>query len=148
MRRQSIPADTDRRVREAAGNRCGYCLSPQHLVMARLEIEHITPLARGGTDEEANLWLACPLCNGHKSDKIDAIDPTSGEQVPLFNPRTQRWSEHFAWLQDGIHLLGKTAIGRATIAGLHLNDDPDTLLVHSYWVLAGWHPPDNNTNPP
>jgi 5-methylcytosine-specific restriction endonuclease McrA len=39
--------------------------------MARLEIEHIIPLARGGSDDEGNLWLACPICNGHKSDKID-----------------------------------------------------------------------------
>lgn len=34
--------------------------------MARLEIEHIVPLARGGNDDEANLWLAYPLCNAHK----------------------------------------------------------------------------------
>jgi hypothetical protein len=37
MDRQTIPAEIDRRVRATAGNRCGYCLSPQHLVMARLE---------------------------------------------------------------------------------------------------------------
>jgi len=36
-------------------------------VIARLEIEHIIPLAMGGTDEESNLWLACPICNAHKS---------------------------------------------------------------------------------
>ena len=36
--------------------------------MAHLEIEHIIPLAKGGTDDESNLWLACPICNGHKSE--------------------------------------------------------------------------------
>lgn len=72
-----------------AQNRCGYCLSQQYLVMARLEIEHILLLARGGTDAEENLWLACPICNGHKSDKIEGLDPDTGETVPLFNPRTQ-----------------------------------------------------------
>ena len=41
MTRVHVPLDVERRVRLAAGNRCGYCLSPQHLVMARLEIEHI-----------------------------------------------------------------------------------------------------------
>jgi hypothetical protein len=46
MVRRAILADVDRRVREAARHRCGYCLSPQHLVMARLEVEHINPLAR------------------------------------------------------------------------------------------------------
>jgi len=62
MVRSVIPAEIDRHVREAARNRCGYCLSPQHLVMARLEVEHTIPLAKGGTDDETNLWLACPIC--------------------------------------------------------------------------------------
>ena len=144
MARQTIPVSIERRVRAEAHNRCGYCLSPQHLVMARLEIEHIIPLAQGGTDEETNLWLACPLCNSHKSDKIIGLDLESGESVPLFNPRVQVWSEHFQWAEDGIHLLGKTPIGRATIAALQLNDDSDALLVRSYWVMAGWHPPKMN----
>src|SRR5438477_1380483 len=97
MARRAIPVEIDRRVREAARNRCGYCLSPQHLVMARLEVEHTIPLAKGGTDDETNLWLACPICNGHKSDKTSAIDPETGVTVPLFSPRTQVWAEHFAW---------------------------------------------------
>jgi 5-methylcytosine-specific restriction endonuclease McrA len=83
MIRRAIPADVERRVRESARYRCGYCRSPQHLVMARLHIDHIIPLARGGTDDEANLWLACPICNGHKSDKISAIDPVTRTIVPL-----------------------------------------------------------------
>jgi 5-methylcytosine-specific restriction endonuclease McrA len=97
MARRAIPAEIDRRVRETARHRCGYCLSPQHLVMAHLEVEHIVPLAKGGTDDEANLWLACPICNGHKSDKTEAVDLETGATVPLFNPRTQAWVEHFAW---------------------------------------------------
>lgn len=141
MARRTIPAEIDRRVCEAAHNRCGYCLSPQHLVMARLEVEHIIPLAKGGTDDERNLWLACPICNGHKSDKTEAVDAETGVTVPLFNPRTQRWTEHFVWSGDGIRIIGTTAVGRATVAALHLSDDSDALEVRSYWVLAGWHPP-------
>lgn len=139
--RRPIPPDLEQRVREAAQNRCGYCLSPQHLVMARLEIEHVTPLARGGTDEEMNLWLACPLCNGHKSDKTDARDPFTGIRAPLFNPRTQSWDDHFEWIDGGLRIEGKTSVGRATVAALHLSDDPDALIVRSFWILAGWHPP-------
>ena len=45
MARTYIPVEIERRVRTVARNRCGYCLSPQHLVMARLEIEHIIPIA-------------------------------------------------------------------------------------------------------
>jgi 5-methylcytosine-specific restriction endonuclease McrA len=112
MVRARIPAEIERRIRAAARNRCGYCLSPQHLVMARLEIEHLMPLSKGGTNDESNLWLACPLCNGYKSDKTTAVDPETGEVVPLFNPRTQVWSEHFRWSEDGLRIIGLTPIGR------------------------------------
>ncbi|EKV02056.1 hypothetical protein Lepto7375DRAFT_4257 [Leptolyngbya sp. PCC 7375] len=40
-----ILVDIARRVRSDVRNRCGYCLSPQHLVMARLELEHIVPVS-------------------------------------------------------------------------------------------------------
>ena len=50
-----IPTEVERRVRLAAKNRCGYCLSPQHLVMARLEIEHIIPVSKQGSSDELNL---------------------------------------------------------------------------------------------
>jgi len=143
MTRSRLPVEVERRVRGAAGNRCGYCLSPQSLVMARLEIEHIIPLAKGGSNDESNLWLACPLCNRYKSDKTTAVDPQSGEIVPLFNPRTQVWSEHFRWSEDGLRIIGLTPIGRATVAALHLSDDPDALEVRNRWVSAGWHPPED-----
>ncbi len=111
MSRRYISSAIDRRVRGAARNRCGYCLSPQHLVMARLEIEHIIPLAKQGHDEEENLWLACPICNRYKGDRIAAIDPETNETISLFNPRTQVWSEHFEWTADGLRIVGKTPVG-------------------------------------
>jgi hypothetical protein len=138
-----IAAEIERRVREAARDRCGYCLSPQHLVMARLQIEHIIPRSKNGTEDESNLWLSCPLCNSHKSDRTHAVDPETGATVALFNPRLQHWLEHFRWSDDGLRILGTTPIGRATVLALHLSDDPDALLVRSYWVSAGWHPPND-----
>jgi hypothetical protein len=143
MARFYIPIEIERRVRKNAQNRCGYCLSPQRLVMARLEMEHIIPIAKGGSNDESNLWLACPICNRYKSDKITNIDSETGEIVKLFNPRTQVWSEHFFWTKDGLQIVGKTPTGRATVKALHLSDDADALEVRSYWVLAGWHPPEN-----
>jgi hypothetical protein len=62
--------------------------------MARLEIEHIIPLAKGGTDDETNLWLACPICNGHKSDKTEAADPETGHSTLAIPHRVAR---HGAW---------------------------------------------------
>lgn len=141
MARRHLSTYLDQRVRHAAKQRCGYCLSPQHLVMACLEVEHIIPLAKGGTDDETKLWLACPICNGHKADKISALDPETGVIVLLFNPRTQRWTDHFCWSNDGLQVIGLTPTGRATVLAFQLSDDPDALVVRSYWVLAGWHPP-------
>jgi|SRR5579859_970380 len=146
MAQPYIPLEVERRVRASAQNRCGYCLAPQALVMARLEIEHLIPRSHFAAndpdaDAESNLWLACPICNGHKSDKIAALDPETQEIVSLFNPRVQIWSEHFQWSEDGIRVIGRTPVGRATVIALHLADDPEALRVRVNWVIAGWHPP-------
>lgn len=122
--RKKIGAALDRRIREEAKNRCGYCLAPQRYVLDRLEVEHIIPIAEGGTNEESNLWLSCGLCNGHKGIRISGIDPVTGEVVPLFNPRTQIWSEHFKWSEDKIRVVGLIPIGRATVLVLQLDSDP------------------------
>jgi hypothetical protein len=90
--------------------------------MGRLHIDHIIPVAAGGTNDEANLWLACQLCNNHKSDKMGAVDPETGENSALFNPRTQKWTDHFRWSEDGIRVIGLTPIGRATVSALHLSN--------------------------
>jgi hypothetical protein len=109
--------------------------------MARLEIEHIVPVGGGGSSEESNLWLCCPLCNRAKADRTSAADPATGQEVGLFNPRSQRWHDHFIWSPDGLRILGLSPTGRATVQLLHLDSDPDAILVRSYWVQAGWHPP-------
>lgn len=33
-----------------------------------LEIDHKTPITRGGTNDPANLWTLCTICNSGKSD--------------------------------------------------------------------------------
>lgn len=141
MTRPYIPVDIERTIRLRARNRCGYCLSPQHLVMARLEIEHIIPLSKGGSSSIDNLWLACPICNRHKADQIEGFDLLTSKWAPLFNPRFQSWWEHFRWGDGGLKIVGLSTIGRATVAALRLSDDVDALMVRSYWIQAGWHPP-------
>jgi hypothetical protein len=140
MNRPDVSEDIRRRVRQAAGDRCGYCLSPQRLVMSKLEVEHIIPRAQGGSDDESNLWLSCGLCNRHKSARMTGIDPLDGSTVPLFDPRAQGWGEHFKWSSDGISIVGLTTVGRATVDTLRLNNEI-AVEVRRNWVLAGWHPP-------
>ena len=128
------------RVVEAAHFRCGYCLTSQRIIGPLLEIDHIIPVAHGGTADEENLWLACPMCNSHKADRQEAVDPESQVTVPLFNPRTEQWDEHFAWSEAGAVIRGKTPKGRATVTPLYMNY-PDIVAARRLWVLAGLHPP-------
>ena len=109
-------------VRERAENRCEYCGLPQDLSpVAQLQIEHIVPRKHGGGDAEQNLALACIDGNLAKSSNLTGIDPTTGLTVTLFNPRTERWEEHFTWHRT--LLVGLTPIGRTTIRVLNMNDD-------------------------
>ena len=127
-------------VRERAKGRCEYCLTAEEVSGIRCQIDHIIPRSRGGTATADNLCLACAACNGHKHARTHAIDPESGAEVPLFNPRRQRWHEHFSWSTDGTEIIGQTATGRATIAALGLNN---ALIVaaRSLWTGMGLHPP-------
>lgn len=129
-------------IRAEARNRCGYCLSLQKYVLGKLEIDHIIPQAKGGTDDPDNLWLACRLCNGYKGVQTTALDPKTGNNTQLFNPRQQKWSRHFQWSSNGTQIEGKTAIGRATVNALQLNNFI-AVTVREQWVQAGWHPPSN-----
>lgn len=128
------------RLAEEARYRCGYCLTQEVVSGIPLTLEHIIPKARGGKDDEDNLWLSCRLCNEAKGVLIEAVDPQTDESVPLFNPRTQVWTDHFAWSEDGTQVIGQTPVGRATVATLSLNSEL-RVRARSIWVEAGWHPP-------
>lgn len=108
--------------------------------MGTLQIEHWWPVSRGGSDDAGNLCLACELCNQAKWAKTEAIDPVTTEASALFNPREQRWEEHFTWNEAGTEIVGLTPCGRATVVSLQLNNAL-AVTVRGNWVRAGWHPP-------
>ncbi len=110
-----------------------------------LHVEHIVPLATGGETIEVNLWLACPLCNGHKGARTHFPDPLDGTETRLFNPRQQSWSEHFRWSDDGLEIIGLTAVGRATVAALWLNNE-HLRRARRRWLMAGWQAPVSTTD--
>ncbi|MBI5081891.1 MAG: HNH endonuclease [Chloroflexi bacterium] len=130
------------RVAEFSKFRCSYCLTPQRIIGPLLEIDHIIPESRDGSNEENNLCLACPLCNSHKADRIEALDPETQLAILLFNPREQNWNDHFEWVEDGAMIRGKTSTGRTTVAALNLND-PAIVAARRLWIIAGWHPPED-----
>jgi hypothetical protein len=103
-----------------------------------MHVEHIKP---GGGDDLDNLALACATCNLSKARATSAPDPDTGDTVSLFNPRTQVWTEHFEWIENGTMLRGLTPVGRATIARLQMNI-ARMVNARRVWVRAGEHPPD------
>jgi hypothetical protein len=86
------------------------------------------------------LALACFHCNRKKSDKITAIDPQSGTESPLFNPRKESWSNHFIWSADGLFIIGLTPIGRTTVTALALNRER-VINIRAADKAVGRHPP-------
>ncbi len=106
-----------------AGDRCEYCRLPARGQVATFPVDHVTPRTAGGGSDPANLALACPRCNGHKWAAVEAADPATGAVVPLFNPRSDVWAEHFGWAM-GVpgELVALTPVGRATAERLRMNE--------------------------
>ena len=136
-----IRVELQRQVRSHFANRCAYCQTVERLTMAIFEIEHIIPRSVGGATTFENLCLACPTCNRYKARRQAAADPLTDEIVPLYHPHQQSWSEHFVWSEDGAEIVGRTPMGRATIAALRMNR-PQLIHVRRMWVKMGEHPPD------
>jgi 5-methylcytosine-specific restriction endonuclease McrA len=142
MSKKQIPLSLRRRVEQTAQHRCGYCLRTEEIMGMPMEIEHIIPEVAGGATTEENLWLACRRCNQFKGAQTHALDPMTGRRVRLFNPRKQKWKRHFKWSADGTEIIGKTAVGRATVVALKMNH-PVSIRARQKWVLAGWWPPED-----
>jgi hypothetical protein len=136
----TVSDELRQRVRQQARERCGYCQVESRYVYAIMEIEHITPTAHGGTDDEDNLWLSCPTCNRFKGTKTHGFDPVMRQLVQLFNPRKQKWEEHFTRADDMAEIIGLTDCGRATVNALQLNFIAN-LELRRRFVKLGWYPP-------
>lgn len=128
-------------VTSEAGGRCEYCRTSSRIIGMPLVIDHIIPQSAGGSDKRENLAASCYRCNEFKGAKTNEIDPEMGELVPLFNPRLQKWAEHFSWGNGGTHIVGLTPTGRATVVALRLNNEY-VVESRSLWIAQNWHPPE------
>ncbi len=134
-----IPENLRNQIAVHDQSRCCYCLTTEANSGIAMTHDHILPISKGGDTSFNNVCLACRSCNEFKSDSVEAIDPLTGETTTLFNPRTQIWSEHFAWSADAIKIEGLTVIGRVTIIRLRMNN-PVIIVARRRWVISGWHP--------
>lgn len=98
--RYKHPFDRIRRVRRSskldpevlaairAGTaRCYLCATL--IALDELEIDHVIPVSRGGTNDGSNLLPTHDSCNGSKSDRIVAFDVSTRQ--PLFSRRGFPW---------------------------------------------------------
>lgn len=84
-------------------------------------VEHIIARQHVASESLGNLALACHFCNRKKGPNLAGIDPITGEITVLFHPRRDSWSDHFHW--KGPFIEGLSAVGRATVSVLALNDN-------------------------
>src|SRR5690349_19661729 len=106
-------------VRRRARNHCEYCLFPESASTLKHVLDHVIARQHGGATTSDNLALCCGRCNSQKGPNIAGIDPQNGSLTRLFNPRTDKWGDHFAWSGAFIHAL--SPVGRTTIVVLSMN---------------------------
>lgn len=108
-----------------ANNICEYCLMTEEDAYFRFQVEHIISRKHGGSLELENLALACVFCNRYKGSDIASLKPGTSELIRFYNPRVDRWREHFHL--NGVLIESLTEIGEATIRILQMNHDEQIL---------------------
>ena len=120
-----VSPETKQIVSSRANFICEYCLIAEEDAYFRFQFEHIISRKHGGSSELENLAFACVFCNRYKGSDIASLKPGTNQLVRFYNPRTDRWSEHFQL--KGILIEFVTEIGEATVRILQMNHS-DQLL--------------------
>jgi len=120
-----VSAALRRLVAERADFLCEYCLIHEDDAVFGCEVDHIISEKHGGETDADNLAYACAFCNRAKGSDIGSMVQRTGAFVRLFNPRTDRWAEHFAL--DDVTIVALSDIGEVTARILDFNNS-DRLL--------------------
>lgn len=126
-----------RLVMERADFICEYCLTSADDAFFRHQVDHIISLKHGGSTEANNLACACFLCNLNKGTDLGSIHWPTEQLTRFYNPRTDRWADHFQL--DGIVLRPLTDIGEVTARILSFNTE-DRLSERRILIGKGNYP--------
>ena len=139
-----------------ARDACEYCLLP---TSGQFHVDHVIPPtvwqdyvagslpsvrptpARRGPHHLDNFAWCCPFCNTAKGHQVSR---RSGRRLyRLFDPRHDRWPEHFAFVHGYLFIVGLAGIGRATEEALRFNDPrlDGPLGTRHDAILVGRYPP-------
>jgi 5-methylcytosine-specific restriction endonuclease McrA len=83
------------------------------------QVDHIISLKHEGTSDPENLAYSCLPCNINKGSDVGTIFPDSKRFTRFFNPRKDKWNDHFL-ISEG-EIRPKTKIGEATIRIFQFN---------------------------
>ncbi|MDA8562970.1 HNH endonuclease [Mariniblastus sp.] len=114
-----IPAEIRRDVMVRAAGRCEYCLIKESDTFLGFQVDHVIAEKHSGESIVSNLAYACTYCNRFKGSDIGSIAASTGEFTRFFNPRADKWNDHFRW--EGFEIDYRTPIGEATSAILQFN---------------------------
>jgi HNH endonuclease len=124
-------------VATRANFRCEYCLKPDIAANFSFHLEHVIGRQHGGTDRVTNLAYSCSHCNWKKGPNISTVLSENGPVIRLFNPRIDRWSDHF-FVEEGV-IYSKTDIGEGTLRLLEFNA-LELILERKELMGAGLYP--------
>lgn len=118
-----MPADPPYLLREfvavRAGYRCEYCLLHEEDAYSPHQIDHVVSRKHGGSTSIDNLAFCCMRCNVWKGSDLGSFSKVSGHLVRLYNPRKDRWRDHFRL--QGALIEPLTPRGEVTVRLLKLN---------------------------
>lgn len=121
MYRKSGYIDNELRkfVAERAERFCEYCLIHESDTYLGCEIDHIISVKHGGKTEMDNLAYSCSFCNRHKGSDVGSVIIGDNEFIRFYNPRIDKWSDHFEL--DGSFIRPLSNIGEVTCKILIFN---------------------------
>lgn len=131
-----------RRVVTGRANRiCEYCLIHEADTWLGCQVDHVISEKHGGQTAADNLAYACVLCNQRKGTDLGSIS-ASGKYVRFFNPRLDRWEEHFRLA--GAVIVPLREIGEVTERIFQLNV-AERLVEREALQAIGRYPPKEAT---
>jgi len=126
-------------IAQRANHRCEYCKAPEVVFNFPFEVEHIVPLSRQGSDDDANLALACRSCNLRKGNRISGLASRSNVEARFFHPRKDYWDEHFQINVESGEVVGVTPIGEVTVEYLEMNSSAQ-VAARQLWIRLNLFP--------
>ena len=82
------------------------------------------------------------LAQSHGRDgaaHVSSSGPASDAVVRLFHPREDQWEDHFQVAPESGEIVGRTPIGRATVARLGINSAAQ-VAARQQWMRLGLFP--------